>query len=165
MGEIIRVLLGHMYLLEGSRQSWVAIFRTISQKRKPSEFHSEPFLGRENLWEFRFEPFLDEKNLGIPFRTIFRKEKSSEFRSESFPEEKKLGKRQLLLAASLNFIISRNSVPFQVMEWTLPKYSESHGMSTLFHGITKTVLSLFRGIFLRTKCRWQSYTRVIRLKW
>jgi hypothetical protein len=34
------------------------------------------------------------------------------------------------------------------MEWTLPKYSESHGMSTLFHRITKTVPSLFHEIFL-----------------
>ncbi len=33
------------------------------------------------------------------------------------------------------------------MEWTLLKYSESHGMSSLFLRITKTVPSLFRGIF------------------
>jgi hypothetical protein len=39
------------------------------------------------------------------------------------------------------------SVPFRVTEWTLPRHSESHGMSTLFRGITKTVPSLFRGIF------------------
>jgi hypothetical protein len=102
-------------------------FQTISQKRKPSEFCSEPFLGREkpsefrcelflgrnprncivnHFWirktsEFHSEPFLEEKNprnsilnyfrkrknLGIPFRIIFKR-------------EKKLRKRQLLLAAS-----------------------------------------------------------------
>ncbi len=39
------------------------------------------------------------------------------------------------------------SVSFRVTEWTLLKYSEPHGMSTLFRGITKTVPSLFRGIF------------------
>jgi hypothetical protein len=41
--------------------------QTISQKKKPSEFRSEPFLGREKPSEFRFELFLDEKNLGILF--------------------------------------------------------------------------------------------------
>jgi hypothetical protein len=78
--------------------------------------------------ESRSEPFLDEKNLGIPFRTIFGREeprnsvpnhfrkknkRTLEFRSESFLEEKNLGKRQLLLAASLNFNILWNSVPFR----------------------------------------------------
>jgi hypothetical protein len=49
--------------------------------------------------------------------------------------------------ASLNLIILWDCVSFRVMEWTLPKYSESHGMSSLFRGITKTVPSQFRGIF------------------
>jgi hypothetical protein len=30
----------------------------VSQKRKPSEFHSKPFLGREKPSEFRSEQFL-----------------------------------------------------------------------------------------------------------
>jgi hypothetical protein len=115
-------------------------------KRKPSEFPSEPFLERENPSEFRSEQFLDEKTsefrsepfsekkyLGIPFRIIFGREKTWE--------------KTTFSGASLNFNISRNPVPFRVMEWTLPKYSESHGMSTLFRGMTKTIPSLFRGIF------------------
>ncbi len=88
------------------------------RRQKLLEFHSEPFLWREKPSEFRSEPFLDEKNLGITFRTFFRREESGDFCSESFLEEKKL-----------------------------QKYSESHGISTLFWGITKTVPSLFREIF------------------
>jgi hypothetical protein len=54
----------------------------VSRKRKTSEFHSEPFLGRENSSEFCSESFLDVKNLGILFRVFFGTEKTSEFRSE-----------------------------------------------------------------------------------
>ncbi len=127
----------------------------VLQKRKTSEFCSEPFLGREKPLEFHSEPFLgrekpsnsiilnhfsEEKNprnsvpnhvwlrktsefssamffgekkprnsvpnhfwkrkkCGIPFRIIFRREQSWE--------------KDHLLAASLNFIISWNSVPFR----------------------------------------------------
>ncbi len=53
----------------------------------------------------------------------------------------------LFFLSSSDYFAEFGSVPFRVTEWTLPKYSESHGMSTLFRGITKTVPSLFRGIF------------------
>ncbi len=67
---------------------------------------------------------------------------------EQFSEEKKLGKNTFVSCfVKLHYFAEFRSVSFRVMEWTLPKYSESHGMSTLFRGITKTVPSLFRGIF------------------
>jgi hypothetical protein len=40
------------------------------------------------------------------------------------------------------------SVPFQASELALPRNSECLGMSTLFRGITESVPSLFRVIFL-----------------
>jgi hypothetical protein len=110
----------------------------VSRMRKTSEYHSEPFLGREKPSEFRSEPFLGrEKSNSVPNQFLMRK--NSEFRYEPFSEEKKprnsvpshfrkrknfrivpnhfrkrknLGKRRLLLVASLNFI-SRNSFPFR----------------------------------------------------
>ncbi len=75
-------------------------FRTISLKRKTLGIPFRTILGREKPLEFRSEPFSEEKNLGIPIRVIFGREKT-------------WGKRLLMLAASLNFIISRNSVPFR----------------------------------------------------
>jgi hypothetical protein len=50
-----------------------------------------------------------------------------------------------------------HAVLFRVTEWTLPRHSESRGMSTLFRGVTKSIPSLFRGIFFGTKFRWQPY--------
>ncbi len=66
-------------------------FPPVSRKRKISEFCTEPFLGREKPSEFI---------IGILFFL------------NHFWKRKNLGKRQFLLAASLNFIISRNSVQF-----------------------------------------------------
>ena len=40
------------------------------------------------------------------------------------------------------------SVPFRASELALPRNSECLGMSTLFRGITESVPSLYRGIFL-----------------
>ncbi len=102
--------------------------------RKTSEFRSEPFSADKKPWNSVPNHFRKRKNFGILFQIISGKRKN-------------LGKRRLLLAALLNSNISRNSVSFRVMEWTLPKCSESHGMSTLFRGITKTISRLFRGIF------------------
>jgi hypothetical protein len=128
------------------------------------EFHSEPFLGREKPLEFCSEPFLDEKNPRNSVPNYFRKRKTSEIRSESFSEEKEpwnsvpnhFQKRknfrkgsfcELLRKTSLFRGIPFCSISFRVTEWTLPKYSESHGISTLFCGIMETVLCLFCGIF------------------
>jgi hypothetical protein len=61
-----------------------------------------------------------------------------------FCKRKNNGKRLILLLLSLFRMILIRSL--RVTEWTLPKYSESHGMSTLF-GITKTVPGVFRRIF------------------
>jgi hypothetical protein len=61
----------------------------VSRKRKTSEFHSEPFLGREKPLEFRSKPFLNDKTLEFLSKP-FSEEKSSEFRSEPFLEEKTL---------------------------------------------------------------------------
>jgi hypothetical protein len=96
--------------------------------------------------------FRKRKNLGIQFWIIFGREKTSEFRSESFSEEK-LWKKTTFVSCfvKLHYFAEFLSVSFRVTEWTLPKYSESHGISTLFRGIMKTVPSLFRGIFSKAK--------------
>ncbi len=48
-------------------------------------------------------------------------------------------------------------IPFWTSELTLLRKSECLGTSTFFHGITETILSLFRGIFFGTKFRSQPY--------
>jgi hypothetical protein len=44
-------------------KTFVILFRTISWKKKPLEFRSEPFFEREKPTEFCSEPVLDENNL------------------------------------------------------------------------------------------------------
>jgi hypothetical protein len=110
---------------DGTDGSFVGIL-PVSQKRKTSEFRSEPFLEEKYPWnsvlnhfleeknpwssirnhfwmrktsEFSSEPFSEEKNLGIRFRNIFGIEKTSKFRSQSFSEEKNFRNRRLLLTA------------------------------------------------------------------
>ncbi len=127
-------------------------------REKPSEFRSEPFLGRENSSEFRSEPFLDVKNLGIPFRIIFGTEKTSEFRSKSFSEEKNLGKGRLLLAVSLNFNISQNSVPFRFVPSYGMDSSEILGITRNEHFVLRNNENRSESIprnFFGTKFRWQ----------
>jgi hypothetical protein len=77
----------------------------VSQKRKTSEFRSEPFLGREKpleihskpflrreISEFRSEPFLGRENpLEFHSEPFLRREKPLEFCSEPFLDEKNLG--------------------------------------------------------------------------
>jgi hypothetical protein len=114
---------------DGTDDSSVGI-PPISRKRKTSEFHSEPFLGREKPLEFRSKPFrmikpwnsfpnhFSKRKLrnSIPnhFRkkktrnsipNHFRKRKHFKIRSKPFLEQKTLEKRRLLLAVSQNFII------------------------------------------------------------
>jgi hypothetical protein len=140
-------------------------------REKPLEFRSELFLGRQKPV---LNHFLEEKYPWNSFPNHFWIRKTSEFCSKLFSEEKKpwnsvlnhfrkrkyfripfgiifgrekTWERLLLLAALLNLIISWDSVSFRVMEWTLPTYSESHRMSTLFRGRMKTVPSLFREFF------------------
>jgi hypothetical protein len=97
----------------------------VSRKRKTSEFHSKPFVGREKPLEFRFEPFSDKKNLGIPFQTIlgrekprnsiptiFGREKTSEFRSKPFLEKKKLRNSILSQFVEQKTLLKIRSKPF-----------------------------------------------------
>ncbi len=71
-------------------------FRLFRGREKPTEFRSEPFLGRDlnpsrkrKTLRIPFRTISQKRNtLGIPFRTIYRKGKPSEFRSEPFSEEK-----------------------------------------------------------------------------
>jgi hypothetical protein len=105
--------------------------------RKTSEVRSEPFLEVKKPREFHSKLFLEEKKL---WNSVLN----------NFWKRKNLGKRRLLLAASLNTLFRRipfPSVSFRVTEWTLPNNSASHGMSTLFCGITKNFPSLFHRIF------------------
>ncbi len=53
----------------------------------------------------------------------------------------------VMFPVSPNLIFSRNSVPFRTSEWAIPRHTEFRERCTLFRGITKTIPSLFRGIF------------------
>jgi hypothetical protein len=156
-------------------------------REKPSNFRSEPFLGKEKTLGVPFRtisrkrktlgiPFrtisLKRKTLGIPFRTILGREKPLEFRSKPFSKEKNLGisirvifrrdktweKRRLMLAASLNFIISRNSVPFHfVLSYGIGS-SEILGITRNEHFIPWNNKNCSESILLNffgTKFRWQ----------
>ncbi len=55
-----------------------------------------------------------------------------------------------VLPVPSNLIVSWNPlpfVPFRAWEWAIPRQMEFRERSTFFRGITKTVQSLFRGIF------------------
>jgi hypothetical protein len=95
-------------------------FRLFCRSEKPRNSGSNHFSKEKNPWN------------SVP--NLFWMRKTSEFYSEPFLEEKK----------------PQNSVPFCFFPsygMTVPRHSESNGISTLFCGITKTVPSLFRGIF------------------
>jgi hypothetical protein len=105
--------------------------------------------------EFRSEPFSAEKNLGIPFRIIFGREKKLRNSvPNNFWKRKNYVKSRLLIAASF---AEFRTVSFRVTEWTLPKYLESHGMSSLFRRIKKNCSESIPRNFFGTKFRWQPY--------
>jgi hypothetical protein len=83
------------------------------------------FSEEKNPWNSVPNHFWMRKTLGILFRTIFGREKPRKSVPNNFRKRKNLG------------------IPFRI----IPKYLESHGISTLFCGITKTVPCLFCGIF------------------
>jgi hypothetical protein len=153
-----------------SRKRKTSEFRSeaILGRAKPSEFHSKPFLGGPS--EFCYKPFLDEKN--SEFRSDFGRVKTSEFCPESFSEENKLpnsvpnhfrkrknwGKRLLLLAASLLFIISQNFVPIHfVPSYGMDSY-EMLGIKWNRHFIPRNSENRSESIprnFFGTKFLWQ----------
>ncbi len=62
------------------------------RRETPSKFRSEPFLGRETPSEFRSEPFIGrEKPSEFHSEPFLGRENSSEFHSESFLDVKNLG--------------------------------------------------------------------------
>jgi hypothetical protein len=135
----------------------------VSRKRKTSEFRSEPFLGRGKPLEFRSKPFSNDNTLEFLSKP-FSEEKTSEFQSEPFSEQKKNSEsipnhfwnRKHLknddfvsCFVKLHYFrgIPFRSVRFRTTKLALLMNTEFRGMSTFFRGITKTVPSLFRGIF------------------
>jgi hypothetical protein len=149
----------------------------VSRKSKPSEFRSEPFLGREKPLEIRSKPFLNDKTLEFLSKPTLE-EKTSEFLSEPFSEEKKnsefhsepFSEEKTLENLFQPIFRTENTrktttfvscfvklhyfrgIPFHFLRLHTTKLvllmnTEFRGMSTFFRGITKTVPSLFRGIF------------------
>ena len=108
------------------------LFRRTQYRRKflfiPSEFGSKPFRGRKNARNYVPNHFVKDKNIRnfvFSFRTIPQRIKMLWFRSEPF--------RIPLHAVRTSEVI--------------PLHMEFHERSTFFSWITKTVLSLFHGIF------------------
>ncbi len=102
----------------------VISFRTIPRKIRCSEFDSEPFRRRGSL-----------------FRTTKQKKKTFK---NSFWNMMMLWKVFLLL---LFWFAEFCSVLFGTLEWANMRHTEFRERSTIFRGITKTVPSLFLGIF------------------
>jgi hypothetical protein len=151
-------------------------FRLFRGREKPSEFHSETFLGRENPWNsvpnhFRmikpwnsFPNHFQRRKLWNSVSNHFWKKKKSEFHSELFSEEKtlenpfqtifgteKTRKTTTFVSCFVKlhyfYGIPFRSVRFRATKLALLMNTEFRGMSTFFRGITKIVPSLFRGIF------------------
>ncbi len=148
----------------------------VSWMRKTSEFRAQPFLGRKNPWNSvpnhfwmikpwnSFPNHFQKRKLRNFVPNHFQKKKNSGFHSEPFSEEKTLEnlfqtifrtentrKTTTFVSCFLKLNYFRG-IPFRFVRFRTTKLAllmntEFRGMSTFFRGITKTVPSIFRGIF------------------
>ncbi len=118
-------------------------FQTLQRKRKQLWI---PFRGTKleaSSRNFLRNSSAAEKTTRNSVTWNKNRSKLSEFRSELWPE--KLCKfRKTSFFRGIPF----HSVLFRASELALPRNLECLGMITFFRGITETILSLFRGIFL-----------------